>query len=395
MQIKNIKDVVVTRKIIFVRLDLNVPMNNQKVINHQKILDALPTIRYLAKQGAKIILASHLGRPQGSQQNLSMKPIYDAMQTLSDIKIHFVDQVIGDDVPKAIKNAQYGEAVMIENLRFAKEEEDNVPHFSQYLASLANIYVNEAFACSHRFHASITGITHYLPSFIGLDFDREYSIIQHNFKPDKGKTIAIIGGNKLHTKAETIQGLMPMTRYIAIGGGLAAPLLQIKNHHIVNGCSVKDLQVAQNIIDSANTYDCQLVLPQDAQSMDGKIYNLADNHDPTIQMADIGPNTIRDIQTRINDCTMAICNGPLGIYEKGFTEGTYEILKHIGKLTKTKKLTSLAGGGDMVACLQNSRQDKEFTLVSKAGGAFLELMIHKTIPGIEAIKTSQNHFVDY
>ncbi|MES2677291.1 MAG: phosphoglycerate kinase [Pseudomonadota bacterium] len=389
-----LKDCVVTNKNILLRVDINVPMENGVITDDTRIKAVIPTIQYLIKNQAKVILISHFDRPEGKRvPEMSLKQLVTRIEELLGKKIKFVDDCVGEEVQKAVAQTNYGEVILLENLRFYKGETKNDPEFARSLASLGNLYVNDAFSCSHRAHASIVGVAEILKSCAGLLLESEIDNLENLVAKPKKPMLAIVGGSKVSTKIDLLNALITKADAIFIAGGMANTFLYALQNNIGKSLCEKDLKdLALEILANAQKHNCQIILPGDvmvckklenqtlAQSID--ITDVADDD----IIADVGQKTIQDLAAKIENIKTVVWNGPLGAFEiKPFDQATTALAKIIAGQTKAKKLISVAGGGDVVCALNSSGFINDFSYISTAGGAFLEWLEGKSLPGIKVL----------
>jgi phosphoglycerate kinase len=390
-----LKDCVVTNKNVIVRVDINVPIIDGKIEDDTRIKAIIPTIKYLTDQKAKVIIISHFGRPEGKiEPSMSIHQLVARMQELlGSIKVNFIDDSIGKKVEDAVAKTNYGEVIMLENLRFYKEETKNDESFSRQLASLGNLYVNDAFSCSHRAHASITGIPKILKSCAGFLMEKELDNLNYLLEKNDKKMIAIVGGAKVSTKLDLLNSLSKKAKAIVVGGGMANTFLYALGNNIGKSLCEKNLkETALEIINSAKENNCEIILPIDLvvtkkleQNAKCKIISLSEVEDDDI-ICDIGPQSICDLSIKLKNYQILVWNGPLGAFEfKPFNIGTESFARLVAGLTAQKKLLSISGGGDVVSALNSSGLIEEFTYISTAGGAFLEWLEGKILPGIEVL----------
>ena len=389
----NIKDhESLNQKYVLLRLDLNVPLKNGIIADETRIDKIIPIIEFLIKKGSKIIIISHIGRPKGEiQKFLSLKPVCENLERKLKQKI----KLIFDDVFKLKKevlfeNSNY-QIVFLENIRFYKEEEKNDTKFAKHLASLADIYVNDAFSCSHRAHASISKITEFLPSFAGLQLETEINALKKVTTEIKKPITCIIGGSKISTKMGIIKNLIPQFDSIIIVGGMANNFISHKGNQI--GKSLMEInceKIIDEIFETSKNYACEIIYPEDVlvgknindKSKVSEINNIKDDD----MILDVGPKTINKIKNIINNSATVLWNGPAGYFENpNFANGSYEIAKTIIKKNKDRSIYSVVGGGDTVAIINKINAIKNFNFVSTAGGAFLEYLEGKELPGIKAL----------
>ena len=380
------------KKKVLLRLDLNVPLENIKITDTTRIDKILPTINHLLKNNSKIIILSHVGRPKGKVINeLSLKPICENLKRKLNINIKLITKDLKKINSKDLFNHAEDKIVMLENLRFYSEEEENNNEFAKHLASLGDIYVNDAFSCSHRAHASISKIAKFLPSYSGLQLNLEVDALNKILSEIKKPIVCIIGGSKISSKINIIKNLIPKFDNIIIVGGMANNILKYKGHPI--GKSLKENncdKIIKEIFDLASKEKCKIIYPEDV------VVGKSVNDSPNIKnlntilnddlILDIGPKTIKTITNIIEASNTVLWNGPAGYFENSnFAKGSNEIAKKIVEKNKTKTIYSVAGGGDTVALLNNMGVINNFNFVSTAGGAFLEYLEGKQLPGIKVL----------
>jgi|TARA_A100001011_G_scaffold74338_1_gene76388 phosphoglycerate kinase len=390
---RSIKDELdINQKKILLRLDLNVPLNNLKITDFTRIEKILPTINFLLKKNAKIIILSHIGRPKGKVVNdLSLKPVCEVLKDRLKVDIKLIKKNLKEIKSKDLFTDRNEKIIILENLRFYKEEEENDVQFAKTLASLADIYVNDAFSCSHRAHASISEITKYLPSFSGLQLNIEVNALTQITTEIKRPITCIIGGSKISTKINVIKNLITKFDNIVIVGGMANNILKYKGHNI--GKSIQENncdQIIKEIFSLSKNNNCKIIYPQDvavSNDLNGssKIKEINAVSDDEL-ILDIGPKTINNINEIIGGSKTILWNGPAGYFENpNFSKGSIEIAKKIIEKNKEKSIFSVAGGGDTVAFLNKITSIQNFDFVSTAGGAFLEYLEGKDLPGIKAL----------
>lgn len=395
-----LKDCVVTNKNVIVRCDINVPIVNGKIEDDTRIKAIIPTLKYLAQNQAKVILIAHFGRPEGKfDESMSLKQVLNRLQQLMNpIKISFIDDCIGDKVNQAVQNTNYGEVIMLENLRFYKQETKNDPEFSRSLASLGNLYVNDAFSCSHRSHASITGISEFLKSCAGFQMEVELDNLTNLLENAKKPMMAVVGGAKVSTKIDLLNSLATKAQAILVGGGMANSFLYAIGKNIGKSLCEKDLKdTALKIIATAKQNNCEIILPSDVvvvkefkANATHRQASIDDVRDDEI-IVDIGTKTIENLNTKLNNFKTLVWNGPLGAFEmKPFNRGTEDFANIVAKLTKSGKLISIAGGGDVVSAINGCNLASDFSYISTAGGAFLEWLEGKDLPGVLALQNHKN-----
>jgi len=390
-----LKDCVVTNKIVIVRVDINVPIKDGVIEDDTRIKAVIPTLKYLAQHKAKVIVISHFGRPEGQvEPSMSIKQLFGRVQELlGDIKVSFVDDCIGEKVKKAVEDTNYGEVIMLENLRFYKAETKNDPEFSRELASLANLYVNDAFSCSHRAHASITGIPTILKSCAGILMEAELDGLTNHLENAKKPMMAVVGGAKVSTKLDLLNSLSTKAQTIVVAGGMANTFLYAMGKNIGKSLCEKDLKdTALNVIETAKANGCKIFLPLDVvvtkkfeQNAPCKTVSVDEVADDDI-IVDIGESSSAKIAEDLEKHKTLVWNGPLGAFEiKPFNIGTESFAHTASRLTEEGKLISVSGGGDSVSALNSVGLAEKFTYISTAGGAFLEWLEGKTLPGVLAL----------
>ncbi len=389
----NIKDQEnLSQKIILLRLDLNVPLKDSLITDETRIDKIIPVINFLIGKKSKIIIISHIGRPKGEVNKiLSLKPVCLNLEKKINKKIRLVNENIFELKKNDLFQSPDDQIVFLENIRFYKEEEENNASFAKHLASLADLYVNDAFSCSHRAHASVSKITEYLPSFAGLQLETEISALKKVTKEIKKPTTCIIGGSKISTKIGIIKNLIPKFNNIIIVGGMANNILNHKGNKI--GKSIKEENcemIINEIFETSKNHSCEITYPKDVlvgKNMEdtSQVKELDDIQDDDL-ILDIGPKTLNKIKSIIEISKTVLWNGPAGYFENpNFANGSYEIAKTIIKKNKDKSIYSVVGGGDTIAVLNKINGINDFNFVSTAGGAFLEYLEGKELPGIKAL----------
>ncbi|MBS0222324.1 MAG: phosphoglycerate kinase [Proteobacteria bacterium] len=391
---KTIDDEKVEGKRVLVRVDLNVPMKAGKVTDATRIERAAPTLSELASKGAKVIVLSHFGRPDGKHvPEMSLKPLVEPLSKALGKPVAFAGDCIGPTADAAVNALKPGDVLLLENLRFHKGEEKNDPGFVQKLAALGDLYVNDAFSAAHRAHASTEGVAHRLPAMAGRLMQAELEALHKALGSPKRPVCAVVGGAKVSTKLDLLGNLVGKVDKLIIGGGMANTFLQAQGINVGKSLSEKDLgKTALEILAKAKAARCSVLLPVDVvvagEFRAGAPSKVVDaNACPDDQMIlDVGPKSIALYQKEVGDCATLVWNGPLGAFEmKPFDQGTVALAKTVADLTAAKKLLSVAGGGDTVAALAAAGVEEKFSYVSTAGGAFLEWMEGKTLPGVAAL----------
>lgn len=389
----NIKD-----KRIIVRADLNVPMKNNRITDDTRVIRFCKGIRKLCEKGAKIIILTHLGRPKGKYDpELSTKILVDSLENNLNKKIIFSNHCTDPITLEKSKNLTNKQVLLCENLRYHKEEEENDLDFAKKLSQLGEYFVNDAFSCSHRAHASTASITAFLPSFFGPMMNEEINALNKTLEKPKRPSLAIIGGSKVSTKISVLKNLVTKLDNLIIGGGMANTFLFAKGLHVGNSIYEPLLtDTVEEINKLAKINKCQIHLPIDviiAKELSENIEFKSVNNDQCLSehmILDIGNKTIEHYKEIIKLSKTILWNGPLGAFEtKPFNNGTNTLARFTSILTKNKNCISVAGGGDTVAALNSINVAKDFSYVSSAGGAFLEWLEGKELPGITAIKSSK------
>ena len=390
---RNIQDETnLNQKKVLLRLDLNVPLDNGKITDTTRIDKILPTINFLLKNEAKIIILSHVGRPKGKVvSELSLKPICEDLKNKLNQNIKLVSKNIKEIKSTDLFNEHDEKIVILENLRFYEEEEKNDNGFAKHLASLADIYVNDAFSCSHRAHASIFEITKFIPSYAGLQLNLEIDALTKITSEIQRPITCIIGGSKISSKINIIKNLIAKFDNIIIVGGMANNLLRYKGYEI--GKSIQEDncdKIIEEIFSLSKKENCKIIYPEDVavgKNLDGsaEIKEL-NNISKDELILDIGPKTIKAINSLIEESSTILWNGPAGYFENpNFAKGSLEIAKKIIEKNKSNTIYSVAGGGDTVSLLNGIGAINNFNFVSTAGGAFLEYLEGKELPGIKAL----------
>jgi len=388
-----IEDLDLSGKRVFIRCDFNVPLDEeQNITDDKRIRAALPTIKYALDNKAVVILASHLGRPKGEvKEKLRLGPVAKRLSELLGKEVKKTDDCIGPAVEAAVKDAKPGDVILLENLRFYPEEEKNDPEFSEKLANLADIYVNDAFGAAHRAHASTEGITHFLRSAAGFLMQKEIEYLGKIVENPNKPYVAILGGAKVSDKILIIDKLMDKVDALLIGGGMAYTFLKAKGIDVGDSIVEEEkIDVAGNILAKARDKNIEIVLPQDhlvAEKIEKgvKVEYIGLPPIPNGLMgADIGPKTIKDFEAVLKKSKTILWNGPLGVFEiKDFENGTKEIADFIASLNG---VTSIIGGGDSAAAIAKFGLEDKMTHISTGGGACLEFLEGKELPGIAALQ---------
>ena len=388
--IQDLKDL--NKKKVLLRLDLNVPIENGKILDTNRIDKIIPTLNFLLKNNANIIIISHVGRPKGKiVDELSLKPICEDLEKKINIEINIIKKNIKEINSNDLFINPNDRILMLENIRFYKEEEENDNNFAKHISSFADIYVNDAFSCSHRAHASINEIPKFLPSYCGLQLNIEVKALKKITSEVKRPITCIIGGSKISTKINLIKNLILKFDNIVIVGGMANNILEYKGLKIGNSIREENCsQIIEEIFTLSQKENCKIIYPQDVTIGNNlkdtaKIKEL-NNISNEEMILDIGPKTIQTIKKIIQSSNTVLWNGPAGYFENSnFALGSYEIAKEIANETKKRNLYSVIGGGDTVNVLNKIKLFNNYNFVSTAGGAFLEYLEGKDLPGIRAL----------
>lgn len=392
MKKKTFKDIEVTGKRVFVRVDFNVPQDeNGKITDDTRIRAALPTINYLIKQNAKVILCSHLGRPKGVvNEKYSLAPVAERLSELLNMPVAMAKDVIGPSAKKLVADMKDGEIVMLENVRFHAEEEANDPEFARELASLADVYVNDAFGTAHRAHASTAGIAKFLPAVAGFLMDSEIMALSNAVENAEKPLVVILGGAKVSDKINVIATLMTKANTLLIGGAMANTFLAAKGYNVgFSKYEADRIDVAKELMEKAESLNVNMVLPVDvvcgkefAPKTKSKLFAV-DKIGEGYQAMDIGKKTRKLFANEIKNAKTIIWNGPMGVFEfKKFSKGTLAVAKAIAK----SSAVSVVGGGDSAAALQQLGYANKVTHLSTGGGATLEFLEGKNLPGVAMLE---------
>ena len=379
-------------KTVLLRLDLNVPFKNGVISDDTRINKIIPVLDFLIKKKSKIIVISHVGRPKGKVNKiLSLKPICKNLEKKINKKIKLLDEDILKLKKEDLFQDPNDQIVFLENIRFYKKEEENDASFAKHLAGFADLYVNDAFSCSHRAHASVSKITEFLPSFAGLQLETEINALKKVTTEIKKPITCIIGGSKISTKIGIIKNLIPKFDNIIIVGGMANNIISYKGNNIGKSIKEENCETIINaIFKTSKIHPCKITYPEDVlvgkklndKSQVKELNNIKDDD----LILDIGPKTINKIKDIIEISKTILWNGPAGYFENpNFAEGSYQIAKAIIKKNKNNSIYSVVGGGDTIAVINQFETIKDFNFVSTAGGAFLEYLEGKELPGIKAL----------
>ncbi len=387
MNKKTIRDINVKDKRALVRVDFNVPLEKGQVADDTRLVASLPTIRYLVAQGAKVILCSHLGRPKGKDQKLSLRPVAARLQDLLGKPVTFVGDCIGQPVERVVEALNAGDVLLLENVRFYPEEEKNDPEFARRLAAFGDVYVNDAFGSAHRAHASTEGVTKYLPGVAGLLMEKELNYLGSALAQPAKPFVAILGGAKVSDKIKVIENLLPQVDSLLIGGGMANTFLAARGLNLGQSLVEADkLGVAKALMDKGGA---KIVLPMDAVIADRFAADAQNKIVPVGQVPadwrvlDVGPQTIAAFSEILGGAKTVVWNGPLGVCEfPAFAQGTVEIAKRLAQ----SGATTIIGGGDSAAAVEQAGVAGKLTHISTGGGASLEFLEGRVLPGVAALQ---------
>ena len=390
-QLKSLKDLSkIKGKTVFLRVDFNVPISGGRVSDTTKIEKLKTNINSLLNEKCKVILASHLGRPQKKgKDGLSLKPVKKISEKILEHEIDFLD--INDETKNNVKNSKY-KLIMLENLRFDSGEESNSREYAKLLSSFADVYINEAFSCSHRSHASIDSITNFLDAYAGSTIIDEVEALEKVFLNSKKPVACLIGGSKISTKIDLIINLMPKMDFMIIGGAMANNFFKHEGFNIGKSLIEQNIETTiKSIYQESKRHECELILPIDvicSKKFDqaGENKKLSEVNDDDI-ILDIGIESTDKIDSILQKSKTVLWNGPFGLFEyDDFANGTNDISRSIAKYTKNNNLISVAGGGDTLAAIKKSNHQNDFTYISTAGGAFLEWLEGKILPGLKVLE---------
>ena len=396
MNKKTIKDIDVQGKKVLVRCDFNVPIDSEtgKITDNRRIRGALPTIKYLLDNNAKVILCSHLGRPKGEvNPKYSLKPVAEELSKLLEMPVALSKDVIGEDAEKLTSEIKNGEVVLLENVRYHKEEEKNDPEFAKKLASFAEIYVNDAFGTAHRAHGSTAGVADYLPAVSGFLIEKELEFLGSALENPERPFVAILGGAKVSDKIGVIENLLEKVDTLIIGGGMAYTFYKAQGHSIGTSiCEEDKLELATSLLEKAKQKGVNLVLPVDnhvaseySNDAEDKFVNSTEIPDDFMGL-DIGPKTIELFKNAIKDAKTVLWNGPLGVTEfSKFAEGT----KQVATALAESNAVTVIGGGDSAAAVEKMGLADKMTHISTGGGASLEFLEGKVLPGIDCLNNKE------
>ncbi len=397
MPFKTLDDLTsLTGKTALVRVDFNVPMENGRITDDTRLKVAIPTIEKLTKLGARVALLAHFDRPKGKVvPEMSLRPVAGPLSELLGVTVGFAKDCVGPDAADLLKLLPAGSVALLENVRFHAGEEANDPEFAKQLAALGDIYVNDAFSAAHRAHASTEGVAHLLPAYAGESMKRELQALDAALGNPQRPTLGIVGGSKVSTKLDLLKNLVGKLDALAIGGGMANTFLYAQGHDIGGSLCEKDLKdTALEILKEAEAKGCKILLPVDivvAQEFKANAENRTQDLSAPLsaddKIFDAGPKTVEQLKSVMSESKTLIWNGPLGVFElPPFDAATVAAAKFAASQTKSGKLVAVAGGGDTVAALNHASVSEDMTFVSTAGGAFLEWMEGKALPGVAALE---------
>jgi phosphoglycerate kinase len=398
MRFKTLDGVDVQGKRVLVRVDLNVPMHEGGVSDDTRLRATVPTIDKLRQGGARVILLAHFDRPKGKRvPEMSLAPIAPALAKVLGCPVAFADDCIGPVAREAVNALKAGEVLLLENVRYHAGEEDNAPKFADALAANGDLYVNDAFSAAHRAHASTEALARRLPAYAGEQMRLELDALDRALGAPERPVIGIVGGSKVSTKLDLLRNLVTRLDKLAIGGGMANTFLHAQGHDVGGSMCEPDLaETAREIIRLAGQNNCKLFLPLDIVVAEKLVPGAAvrvrgvGQVDDDERIFDAGPETIERLKRALANSKTLIWNGPLGVFEvPPYDKATVETAKEAAKLCQEGKLVAVAGGGDTVAALNAAGVTEKFSFVSTAGGAFLEWMEGKTLPGVAALEASQ------
>ena len=392
MNKKTVRDIDVKGKKVLVRCDFNVPLDeNKNITDNRRIVGAIPTIKYLLDNDCKVILCSHLGRPKGQfNKEFSLAPVAKELSKLLNKEVKLADDIIGESAKSLTANMKTGEVVLLENVRFDSREEANDVEFAKELASLAELYVNDAFGTAHRAHASTAGVADYLPSVAGFLMEKELNFLGTTLENPERPFMAILGGKKVSDKIGVIDSLLEKVNTLMIGGGMAYTFFKAMGYNVGNSiCELDKLELAKELMEKAKANGVKLMLPLDTKI--GKEFS-ADTESKTVKYTeipdgwegfDIGAETIKMYEEELSKAKTVIWNGPVGLFEfEQFAIGTNSIAKFLGSL---EGVTTIIGGGDSAAAIEKLGIGEKFTHISTGGGASLEFLEGKKLPGVECL----------
>jgi phosphoglycerate kinase len=381
-------------KRVLVRTDFNVPMEDGRITDDTRLKAAVPTIQDLRKTGARVVLISHFDRPKGQRvASMSLRPVAGPLSQLIGTEVAFADDCVGPQAKAAVDALEDGQVLLLENLRFHAGEEKNDPAFARALAELGDLYVDDAFSAAHRAHASTEGLAHLLPAYAGRSMQNELEHLDRALGNPQRPVMGVVGGAKVSTKLDLLENLVGKLQYLAIGGGMANTFRFAQGYDVGASLCEKDMaDTAREILDRAKAAGCHVLLPTDVVvATELKSYAASRTVElgqigPDEKIFDIGPKSLQQVLDAMGEARTLIWNGPLGVFEvPPFDKGTVAAARRAAELAKSGRLIAVAGGGDTVAALHMAGVAQDFTFVSTAGGAFLEWMEGKILPGVAAL----------
>lgn len=396
---RTLDDVKVVGKRVLVRLDLNVPIKDGQVLDATRIERVLPTLKELLLQNAKVVVIAHLGRPKGKYDDaLSLEPVAKALSDHLKMPVTFIHSCVGEEVEQQVRRMEPKSIILLENLRFQDGEEENDPLFAKDLSRYGEIFVNDAFSVSHRAHASTVGITNYLPSYAGRLMEEELNALTQGLEKPESPVTAIVGGAKISTKLSILKNLIDKVDSLVLGGGIANTFLLAQGHDVGASLCEPDLKNdCLSVLETAKNKKCEIILPLDVvvanspnDILSRSTKSIQDVHGKDM-ILDFGPETVRAVINRINLSKTVLWNGPIGLFEvPPFDAGSLAIANAIGERTVLGKLLSIAGGGETLAVLSQAKQLSQVSFASTAGGAFLEWLEGRELPGVIALYKEGN-----
>jgi phosphoglycerate kinase len=396
MAFQTLSDLNAKGKRILLRVDFNVPMQDGKITDATRIERALPTIRSLQEQGGKVIIMAHFGRPKGKDLSESLRPVAQKLQELLGTPVQFATDCIGDEAQNVVNALKDGDVAVLENVRFYAEEEKNDPSFVKQLAALGDVFVNDAFSASHRAHASISGLADVLPAYAGRLMEEELNALQTGLEKPVQPVMAVVGGAKVSSKLSVLNNIVTKANMLVVGGGMANTFLFAKGYDVGASLCEQDMaDEARTILETAKKHNCEIILPVDvvvAKEFKANAANETKSIDAVAsddRILDVGSATIDLIKERLATTKTVLWNGPMGAFEiEPFDKATNALAQAVAQATSTGQLVSVAGGGDTVSALEHAKAADQFSYISTAGGAFLEWLEGKTLPGVKALEDS-------
>ena len=391
---RTLDDADLADKRVLVRVDLNVPMESGRVTDETRLKAILPTIRTITDKGGKAVLLAHFGRPKGRDESQSLAPVAKALEGQLGRKVAFASDCVGEEASSAISRLAAGEVIVLENTRFHAGEEKNAPDFVEALASLGDIYVNDAFSAAHRAHASAEGLARKLPAYAGRSMESELAALTKALEAPVRPVLAVVGGSKVSSKLELLGNLVKKVDILVIAGGMANTFLAALGKKVGKSLCEHDLaDTAREILEKAKAAGCEIVLPVDAvvakefkANAANRVVSVDEVGDDEM-ILDAGPETVAVVAQKLDGAKTVVWNGPFGAFEMTpFDAATVAVARDVGNRTRAGTLLSVAGGGDTVAALNHAGVAGDFSYVSTAGGAFLEWLEGKALPGVEALR---------